>query len=92
MEGVGTMADATVSQKGWIVIPAEMRKKYDLTPGARVMLVDYGGVLAIVPALKEPVRDSRGMLKGDRSLTGALKDERDRELAREKTRRRRRGG
>jgi AbrB family looped-hinge helix DNA binding protein len=85
------MATATVSQKGWIVIPAEMRKKYDLRPGARVVLVDYGGVLAIVPALKEPVRDSAGLLKGGQSLIAALKEERARERLRDETRGRRRG-
>ncbi len=85
------MATATVSEKGWIVIPAEMRKKYDLRPGARVILVDYGGVLAIVPALKEPVRDSTGLLKGGRSLGAALKEERAREREREEARGRRRG-
>jgi AbrB family looped-hinge helix DNA binding protein len=85
------MATATISEKGWIVIPAEMRKKYDLRPGAQVMLVDYGGVLAIVPALKDPVKDSAGLLKGGRSLIAALKQERAREQAREEARGRRRG-
>jgi AbrB family looped-hinge helix DNA binding protein len=86
------MATATVSEKGWIVIPAEMRKKYDLRPGAQVMVVDYGGVLAIVPALKEPVRDSEGLIKGGRSLIAALKEERARERRGEEAWRRRRGG
>jgi AbrB family looped-hinge helix DNA binding protein len=39
----------TVSEKGWVVIPAELRKKYNLHPGAEVAVVDYGGVLALVP-------------------------------------------
>ncbi len=80
------MAAATISSKGWLVIPAELRKKYDLRPGARVMLVDYGGVLAIVPAMKNPVHESAGMLKGGPSLTRALKAERARERARESKR------
>ena len=36
----------TISSKGWVVIPAELRRKYNLTPGAEVRVVDYGGVLA----------------------------------------------
>jgi AbrB family looped-hinge helix DNA binding protein len=28
-----------VSQKGWIVIPADLRKKYDLSPGTEVDIV-----------------------------------------------------
>ncbi|MGB8644246.1 MAG: AbrB/MazE/SpoVT family DNA-binding domain-containing protein [Anaerolineae bacterium] len=83
------MTTATISEKGWIVIPAEMRRKYDLRPGAQVMLVDYGGVLAIVPALQSPVQDSAGLVKGGRSLTAALKEERAREQARHEARGRR---
>ena len=79
------MTVATISPKGWIVIPADLRKKYDLRPGARVALVDYGGVLAIVPALSRPVEQSAGMLKqkGKRSLAKALLEERALERQRE---------
>jgi AbrB family looped-hinge helix DNA binding protein len=72
----------TVSEKGWIVIPAELRKKYDLRPGTEVSVVDYGGVLALVPAMAKPVRQAAGMLKGRTSLTGALMTEHRRERSR----------
>ncbi len=62
----------TVSSKGWVVIPAEFRKKYRLQPGAKVRMVDYGGVLAVVPELEDPVAQGYGMLKGTGSLTKAL--------------------
>ncbi len=77
------MNTAIVSPKGWVVIPADLRKKYDLRPGARVVLVDYGGVLTIVPALKNPIQASAGLLKGGHSLTKALLAERARERERE---------
>lgn len=35
-----------LSQKGWVVIPASLRAKYGLKPGANLKVVDYGGVLA----------------------------------------------
>jgi AbrB family looped-hinge helix DNA binding protein len=73
----------TVSNKGWVVIPAELRKKYNLLPGTQVVIVDYGGVLSIVPALKNPVKQGRGLLKGLPSLTKDLLQERKREKARE---------
>ena len=72
----------TVSEKGWVVIPAELRKKYNLHPGAEVSIVDYGGVLAIVPTLAKPVRDAAGLLKGPTSLTRALLAERRKERSR----------
>ncbi len=39
------------------------------------MLVDYGGALAIVPALANPIEDARGLLKGSKSLTKSLREE-----------------
>ena len=72
-----------LSQKGWVVIPAAMREKYGLKPGANLQVVDYGGVLAIVPAFKDPVRDGAGMLKGGESLTQAILEEHRKERERE---------
>jgi AbrB family looped-hinge helix DNA binding protein len=73
----------TISNKGWVVIPAELRKKYNLLPGTEVVIVDYGGVLSIVPALKNPIKQGRGMLKGLPSLTQELLKERAQERSRE---------
>jgi AbrB family looped-hinge helix DNA binding protein len=73
------MTQLTISTKGWVVIPAELRKKYRLRPGAQVRVVDYGGVLALVPALDDPVTQAKGLVKAKRSLTKALLAERARE-------------
>ena len=73
-----------LSQKGWVVIPAIMREKYSLKPGTNLQIVDYGGVLAIVPAFKNPIRDGEGLLKGDESLTKAVIEEHQQELERDK--------
>ena len=69
----------TISNKGWVVIPAELRRKYGLKPGAEVRIVDYGGVLSIVPALPEPVAQAAGMLKVEKKLTDVLLEEHHRE-------------
>jgi len=74
----------TISQKGWVVIPAELRKKYDLKPGKTMQVVDYGGVLALVPSMEDPIEEAAGMLKGDTSLTEALLSERQKERERER--------
>ncbi len=47
------------------MIPNELRKKYRLRAGDKVALVDYGGVLSIVPAMTDPVAEAAGSLKGD---------------------------
>lgn len=78
-----TGSTATVSAKGWIVIPAELRRKYHIEPGGQIRIVDYGGTLGLVPALEDPIREARGALAGKTLLTQALLEERRRERARE---------
>jgi looped-hinge helix DNA binding domain, AbrB family len=75
-----------ISEKGWVVIPADLRRKYALKPGSTVQIVDYGGVLALVPTLADPVRQAAGMLKGKKSLTQSLLAERRAERRREAAR------
>ena len=70
-----------VSSKGWVVIPAGYRKRYRVTPGSQMEIVDYGGGMSLVPVLARAVRDAQGLLKG--SLTGPLLRERARERKRE---------
>lgn len=76
------MDRVTISAKGWVVIPAHYRAKYGLVPGTEVQVVDYGGVLSIVPVPADPIRASRGLFKGKTSLTKALLAEHKKELAR----------
>ena len=45
-----------ISPKGWVVIPAALRDKYALEPGDEMQVVDYGGVLALLTAFKNPVK------------------------------------
>ena len=67
------MTIAILSSKGSIVIPAELRRKYDLTPGTQVVVVDYGGLIALVPALADPIEEALGLLKDAPSLSPALR-------------------
>jgi AbrB family looped-hinge helix DNA binding protein len=53
-----------VSSKGQIVLPAAIRKKYDVTPGAEWVLIDMGDHVALVPRSKDPINEVRGMIKG----------------------------
>jgi AbrB family looped-hinge helix DNA binding protein len=76
------MGVLVISGKGWVVIPAELRKKYNLAPGSRVRLVDYGGVLTLVPALSKPVEQAAGMARGKASMTDALLAEHQADAAR----------
>jgi len=77
------VATVTVSKKGWVVIPREIRQRYRIRPGDKVHIIDYAGRIAIIPAAEDPIAAGRGMLKGGPSLTKALLEERRWELERE---------
>lgn len=72
-----------LSSKGWVVIPAAMREKYGLKPGSDVQVVDYGGVLSLVPTLKNPIQAGAGLLKEGDSLTQAIVEEHRQERKRD---------
>ncbi len=76
------MDQLKISEKGWVVIPSNLRRKYGLKPGTRVQVVDYGGVVSLVPLLKNPIHDAAGMLKGQSLAKAALAEHVD-ELAHE---------
>ncbi len=66
----------TVSQNGSILVPAELREKYSLVPGTHLHIIDYGGVLSLIPVWADPIEAGAGLLKGNTSLTQALLDDR----------------
>jgi AbrB family looped-hinge helix DNA binding protein len=81
------MAMVTVSQKGWVVIPVALRHKYHWNTGDRVKVVDYGGVVSLVPVLGDPEAEGRGALRmRGRSLLKRLQQTRKAERRRDKTR------
>jgi len=56
------MARATVSPKFQIVIPKDIRERYDLKPGQQLSLIDRDGYVALV--MPRPITELRGILKG----------------------------
>lgn len=65
------MNTSTLSEKGWVVIPQELREFYGLKKGDRVHVIDYG-VISIVLASEAPIKISLGMLEGKTSLVKEL--------------------
>lgn len=80
------MTIATVSAKGAVYIPRELRERYGLRKGAKVHVIAYGGVLTIVPALRDPIHQTRGMFAVGSSLTEALLKARAEDAATEERR------
>lgn len=78
------MNTSTLSEKGWVVIPQEMRERYGLKKGDRVHVVDYGGVISIVPASEASIKHSVGMLRGKTSMLKELVKSRQQDAERGK--------
>jgi len=73
------MSIVRTTQKGQVVIPAEMRKKYHIGKGTEVMVLDRDGHIVLKPLLKHPVREARGILKDGPSALAVLLDDRKEE-------------
>jgi len=56
------METVTISSKYQVVIPREVREKFNLQPGQKIAFIPYNGTLrvVIVPSIEE----AYGMLKG----------------------------
>lgn len=81
--------ESTITERGQTAIPAALRRKYALKPHMKLVWVDTGGGIRVVPVAADPVRHFRGMFKGLRLTESLLKD-RQEESAREQRAHRRR--
>ena len=74
-----------MSGKGQIVIPVELRRKYNINPGTEIKLMDIGGEIVIIPIiLKNPIDEASGLLKGGKTTRELLSAARSEEKRLEK--------
>ena len=69
-----TMNTVTLSTKYQLVIPREVRERLDLQPGAKLTVIEKGGILYLVP--ERPLADLRGVARGTRRK--GLREKKDR--------------
>ena len=53
-----------ISKKGQIVLPAKLRRKFQLEPGGMVKVEEENGHIAVIPLSKDPISELHGFLKG----------------------------
>jgi len=58
--------------KGQIVIPAKLRRKYNITKGTRIKVIDRNGEIVIQPLLRDPVKEARGIFREGASALKTL--------------------
>lgn len=79
----GNPKTVTVSSKGWVVIPAPLRKKIRLKPGMKMTVQEVEGKIVLEPQSEDPVDTLFGKLAGRASLSQALLEDRAEERQRE---------
>jgi len=78
------MKATSITPKGQIVIPAEIRKRYGLKPGTKVSVVERGGQIIIIPSTKDYIRSLAGIIPSSSTVLEILKEERKKDKARNK--------
>lgn len=73
------MAVVTSTVKGQIVIPAHIRRKFNIKRGSRVNIYDEGNRIIVEPLPEDPVEKGRGILKTRGRILKALLEDRKRE-------------
>jgi len=69
--------------KGQIVIPAELRRKYGIKNGTKIIITDIGDAIVLKPMTEQYLRNLQGSLKGKGGLK-VLVEERRKDKDREK--------
>ena len=64
------------SEKGQVVIPVEIRKKYHISKGTKVVIFEKDGEIILKPLLKESVKEARGVFKEGPSALKRLMEDR----------------
>lgn len=74
------MATVKTLSKGQIVIPAEIRKRYHIEPGTEIQIIEYGGIIYLIPPVEDPIKAACGILPSEPSLSEKLVRERKKEF------------
>ena len=77
--------ETTLTDRGQTVVPAEIRKRYDLKKGDKLIWLDTGKTITVIPVPSDIVAALEGSGKGYK-LTERLLAERRADYAHEKVR------
>jgi AbrB family looped-hinge helix DNA binding protein len=74
------MAIVRTLAKGQIVIPADIRKRYRIEPGTEIQIMEYGGIIYLIPPVEDPIKSACGILPSKPSLSENILKEREKDF------------
>jgi len=74
------MTTVRTLSKGQIVIPAGIRKRHRIEPGTEMQVMEYGGIIYLIPPVEDPIKVASGILPSKPSLSERLLKERKKEF------------
>jgi AbrB family looped-hinge helix DNA binding protein len=63
----------TLTRRGQTVVPAPIRKRHDIREGDRLVWLDDGENIKVIPVPSDPIRALRGSGQGERLVEKLLK-------------------
>lgn len=75
------MPVVTSTIKGQIVIPAEIRARFNIKKGTLVNIYDEGNRIIVEPLSNDPIKEGRGILKTGGKILKSLKEDRKKEAS-----------
>ena len=64
----------TITKRGQTVVPASIRRRYNIHEGDQLVWLDDGQVIKVIPVSGDPIRALRGSGRGHRLTEKLLKD------------------
>lgn len=71
---------SSVSTRGQVSIPAELRKRFNIEPDSQVEWIAEDNAIKIIPLPKDPIKAFRGAGRGRYSSEKLIKDRRKERL------------
>lgn len=62
-----------ITQRGQTVVPASIRKRYDIREGDRLAWIDDGQTIKVIPIPSDPIRALRGHGRGQKLVEKLIK-------------------
>ncbi|MFN8476012.1 MAG: AbrB/MazE/SpoVT family DNA-binding domain-containing protein [Anaerolineae bacterium] len=71
------MSQTAVTKRGQTVIPASIRKRYDIQEGDYLVWLDDGREIKVIPVPRDPIAALRGRGRGERLVEQLLEARRE---------------